>query len=469
MTPAPPQPANRSAAHQPATPARPPAERFRLGTVAACAFGNTTGIPIVLLSVLQQSLGRAVFAELADPLLFLSLQACALHVHVYCTYPRLLLSAQCTCTCTACALRTACACTASNPLLVPSAQLLTYPLLQWTLGLALMWCNRKFGRSSSALDHYPQSPALNCDPNVSAFAEDDGGGVLPTVLRQTPSGGDDERPSCYRPPGACEEAEADPEGLLRYTGAVPLRHARRCATAASSSYIPMMSEAEDEASVQFARQFAAQTKWDSASERLHALGSLLQTFSSRDNAVRLCRRAGVLLQQLLVPPVVGVGLGALVGMLGRGLVLPPEVAPLGWLFMAVSKLGAAAVPINLILLGAALSQGPLRGELPRLNSFGVVLARLVLMPLCGLAVARFLAARINVPAEVADPFWLVCLIVTCTPTGNNIVVLCELAGDNKARLSPRTATASLCSTCPPHCIASPCSEMCAHHWGAHLL
>ena len=470
MTSAPPQATNRSAAHQPATPARPPAERFRLGTVAACAFGNTTGIPIVLLSVLQQSLGRAVFAELADPLLFLSLQACALHVHVYCTYPRLLLSAQCTCTCTACALRTACACHCNlTRCSSPSAQLLTYPLLQWTLGLALMWFNRKFGRSSSALDHYPQSPALNCDPNVSAFAEDDGGGVLPTVLRQTPSGGDDERPSCYRPPGACEEAEADPEGLLRYTGAVPLRHARRCATAASSSYIPMMSEAEDEASVQFARQFAAQTKWDSASERLHALGSLLQTFSSRGNAVRLCRRAGVLLQQLLVPPVVGVGLGALVGMLGRGLVLPPEVAPLGWLFMAVSKLGAAAVPINLILLGAALSQGPLRGELPRLNSFGVVLARLVLMPLCGLAVARFLAARINVPAEVADPFWLVCLIVTCTPTGNNIVVLCELAGDNKARLSPRTATASLCSTCPPHCIASPCSEMCAHHWGAHLL
>jgi predicted permease len=71
--------------------------------------------------------------------------------------------------------------------------------------------------------------------------------------------------------------------------------------------------------------------------------------------------------------------------------------------MAVSKLGAAAVPINLILLGAALSQGPLRGELPRLNCLGVVLARLVLMPLGGLAVARALAARITVPAEVADP------------------------------------------------------------------
>ena len=51
---------------------RPP-RNFRLGTVAACAFGNTTGIPIVLLSVLQQSLSRSVFADIADPLLFLSL------------------------------------------------------------------------------------------------------------------------------------------------------------------------------------------------------------------------------------------------------------------------------------------------------------------------------------------------------------------------------------------------------------
>ena len=366
----------------------------------------------------------------------------------------------------------------THPLLAPSAQLLTYPLLQWTLGLALMSFNRRFG-TTSALDSYPTSPALDSDPGVSAhgvsaFAEDgDEGVVLPTVLwPTTPGSGAQERPSLYRPPRSCEAEDGDePEGLLRYTGAVPLRHARhgvRVATAASSSHIPMMSEAEDEASVQFARMRPAL----SVSERVHALGSLVQTTvqtsASRDNAVRLCRRAGVLLQQLLVPPVVGVSLGALVGMLGRGLVLPPEVAPLGWLFMATSKLGAAAVPINLILLGAALSQGPLRGELPRLNSFGVVLARLVLMPLCGLAVARFLASRISVPAEVADPFWLVCLIVTCTPTGNNIVVLCELAGDNKARSSqlrarppapcaPRAA----CSALLLHYVASPCSEIAA--------
>ena len=52
---------------------RPPAD-FRLSTVAACTFGNTTGIPVVLLSVIQQSLSRSVFADIADPLLFLSIE-----------------------------------------------------------------------------------------------------------------------------------------------------------------------------------------------------------------------------------------------------------------------------------------------------------------------------------------------------------------------------------------------------------
>ena len=51
---------------------QPPAD-FRFGTVAACAFGNTTGIPVILLSVLQQSLSHSVYADIADPLLFLSL------------------------------------------------------------------------------------------------------------------------------------------------------------------------------------------------------------------------------------------------------------------------------------------------------------------------------------------------------------------------------------------------------------
>ena len=41
----------------------------------------------------------------------------------------------------------------------------------------------------------------------------------------------------------------------------------------------------------------------------------------------------------------------------------------------------------------------------------------------------------EVPVMVADPFWLVCLILTATPTANNIVVMCDLAGENRRAMS----------------------------------
>lgn len=58
-------------------------------------------------------------------------------------------------------------------------------------------------------------------------------------------------------------------------------------------------------------------------------------------------------------------------------VLPTETAPLGWLYLGICKLGAAAVPINLILHGAAMSTLPERGLLPPLTALGIVLCRSV--------------------------------------------------------------------------------------------
>ena len=63
-------------------------------------------------------------------------------------------------------------------------------------------------------------------------------------------------------------------------------------------------------------------------------------------------------RRALIPPALGVALGVLVGLYDKGLVLPPEVAPLGWLYLAIEKLGAAAVPVNFVLLGAALASPP---------------------------------------------------------------------------------------------------------------
>eukprot|EP00965_Chrysotila_dentata_P147680 4875254-Pleurochrysis_carterae.AAC.2 len=37
-------------------------------------------------------------------------------------------------------------------------------------------------------------------------------------------------------------------------------------------------------------------------------------------------------------------------------------------------------------------------------------------------------SKFVIPNVATDPFWLVALVTTCTPTANNIVVLCELTG-----------------------------------------
>ena len=80
---------------------------------------------------------------------------------------------------------------------------------------------------------------------------------------------------------------------------------------------------------------------------------------------------------------------------------------------------------------------PARGQLPPLTGAGILVGRMILMPLCGLGVAKLLTAMrlVDIPFIVADPFWLVTLILTATPTANNIVVMCDLAGENRRAMS----------------------------------
>ena len=170
---------------------------------------------------------------------------------------------------------------------------------------------------------------------------------------------------------------------------------------------------------------------ESVGERLHSLVP-----PGRQVARNCCHALLGLLRRLLAPQVVGIVAGGLVGLFGRQYVLPPETAPLGWLYLGITKLGAAAVPINLILLGAALSRTPEPGQLPCVTAAAIIIARMVVMPLCGLLIARLVSMlHVQVPYVVADPFYLVCLILTCTPTANNIVVLCDVAGENRRAMS----------------------------------
>lgn len=360
---------------------QPPAD-FRLGIVAACAFGNTTGIPVILLSVLQQSLSHSVFADIGDPLLFLSLT------------------------------------------------LVTLPLMQWLIGLLLV-ALLKGTRDADTMDVDELAGFPGGTGAASRLGSPAGYGA---------DGGDGGDGGGGLFPGASSEM-----ALLREAAEAPNRPIQRHACGEeSTSYISMMSQGEDEISAPYEAMGLKPTHAQasllyssiggSMADRLY---SMVPGQTTRKRVARGCwRTAKSVLRRLLVPQVVAIISGGLVGLHARQFVLPTETAPLGWLYLGISKLGAAAVPINLILLGAALSRTPARGQLPALTASAIVVARMIVMPVCGLGVARLLSAlHLDVPYTVADPFWLVCLILTCTPTANNIVVMCDLAGENRRAMS----------------------------------
>ena len=367
-----------------------PPSNFRLGTVMACAFGNTTGIPVVLLSVLQQSLSRSVFADIADPLLFLSLE------------------------------------------------LVTLPLLQYLVGLVLLrdreggggggggcgahWCRRLrdgchgYGGGFCGVGFC----CGLCGPlDVEEEEEDDpdaeaalvlgnaalyesifgagslasggamssggcgyaGGGYCGLASHATACGAGGVPSSAVSVGGACplssDPLTGNPKGGLRRTGQA----------VESTSYISMMSQGEDE----------VVPGWNEPATPPESTRDLSTLYPSpplapgRQAAAACCKALITLLRRTFVPQVIGIVGGAAVGLFGRQLVLPPETAPLGWLYLGIGKLGAAAVPINLILLGAALSRTPAKGQLPPLTAAGICIGRMIIMPLCGLAVARLLS------------------------------------------------------------------------------
>lgn len=293
---------------------RPPL-RQRGAVVAACAFGNSTGLPVVLLSLVGDALvtpaARAQFGAALEPLSYLSLY------------------------------------------------LVFYPVLQWSVGGALL------GLGATPAPHAPPPPERRLSLEMRATSSPrraDGYTVL------------DE---------AAEAAEAGAGAVL----AAP--------SAAATSPPP--------------------PRWDAA--RLAA-------------AARTYGRAA--LRQLLIPPVAAALSGAFIGLLPLPAAAQSSFAsPLSWLLSITRLLGAAAVPVNLLLLGGALSRGPaaVRAAVDAHTLVAVTAAKLLLMPAAAAAICA--AGRGALP-RMAEPYddamALVALLVAATPTANNVLVMVEAAG-----------------------------------------
>jgi predicted permease len=153
-----------------------------------------------------------------------------------------------------------------------------------------------------------------------------------------------------------------------------------------------------------------------------------------------------ILSRCLQPPVVGALSGMAVAALPsiRGLLVDLEQrqsrAPLEWMFDALYSVGQAAVPLNMMILGANLS-GAYRKEtmtspwvLERKTVIGIVLGKLLVLPLLGILLVWFLKTFCwNIPDDIDASFYLVLMIVFLCPTANNVMVMVELSGSSRLK------------------------------------
>jgi predicted permease len=110
------------------------------------------------------------------------------------------------------------------------------------------------------------------------------------------------------------------------------------------------------------------------------------------------------------------------------------------MFDALYSVGQAAVPLNMIILGANLSSA-YRKEmmmsqwlLERKTMIGIVLGKMLVLPCLGIIVVWLLKSFIlNIPDDIDASFYLVLMIVFLCPTANNVMVMVELSGSSNLK------------------------------------
>mgnify|MGYP003686009127 FL=1 len=156
--------------------------------------------------------------------------------------------------------------------------------------------------------------------------------------------------------------------------------------------------------------------------------------------------------KLLVPPVRATLLGLVLGLVpwSRALLVTgadAEPAPLDWLFAGLSKLGDAAVPTNLITLGASLASGPDFSAISLKSCAAIVVAKLLLMPTIAMMAVALIESTfpVRILHPFQQPFYLVMFVVAATPTANNVLIMCTISGQDRTAMSTAIFVQYLCS------------------------
>jgi predicted permease len=149
-----------------------------------------------------------------------------------------------------------------------------------------------------------------------------------------------------------------------------------------------------------------------------------------------------ILSRVFQPPVVGAMAGIIIAATPlRGifvdLVDRNDSAPLEWMFDGLYAVGLSAVPLNMMILGVNLSQSHLSsglksGLMSSTTMAAIVVGKLIVLPIVGVVSALICKKYLwNIPDDIDAAFYLVIMIAFLTPTANNVMVMVELSGGAK--------------------------------------
>lgn len=352
---------------------------FDRACIAAVAFGNSTGLPIIILTVLYDSIKQRNPEQMANPLAYLP------------------------------------------------CYLIVYPLLQWSIGSRLFGVGAGEAKAPAVVlpapttRNAPVGAAPPRPPQPAPAAEDPGEVEMPRSSSSLlPAWGADAASASFRSAGSW--------------------HSAAPADAASSRGLAAAAARDRACSGERPQQPGQQPQQQ------------LQVPPRRGQA---CAQAA---RQMLQPPVIAILVGLAIGLCPypqpyglRQLLVDVASqdgdASLQFIFKGLYQLGDAAVPINLVILGATLADGGALGELSLKTNFLIVIAKMVLMPIIVFMLVSVLRQFLlsDTPQKVSNAIWFVVLACSCTPTANNINVLAQLGKQNTKALAATIFLQYLCA------------------------
>ncbi|KAL3934365.1 MAG: hypothetical protein SGBAC_009904 [Bacillariaceae sp.] len=382
--------------------------------MAACGFGNSTGLPITLLTVVHANFPDSSDLGRIDPCLFLT---------VY---------------------------------------LLLYPVLQWGIGGWLLAPENSEDASEDCCDQQNDSMlkqnVLNKrEPSLYHLQRRGMAEVDASMYMSVPESLDKwGRPTT--PPYTSSEEEsnedADPEmcPMNKHESFGSIGMDLNKPTSASSMHMigggmgtssPPMSSSMDESAPLVATESYIPVKTFTGSGAANEESITITTAKPAEikcAVVGLCSTLSKIAKRCMQPPVIGALLGIVVASFPflRGILVDLEDrngdAPLEWLFDGLYEVGQAAVPLNMMILGCNLS-GSYSTTIKRTQLFSgtttvaIVIAKMIVMPIFGILSVRFFREYYwALPEEISGSFYLVAMIVFLTPTANNVMVMVELSG-----------------------------------------